>query len=85
MGLLVTAGLREIVSMTYEINVQDEAKGVYHRYGLGGMLRSMVRGVSLFPRNPAYRKFVKDVRQDGIAPDNLNEYFGYGIYVGRKQ
>jgi hypothetical protein len=25
------------------------------------------------------------VRKGGIAPDNLREYFGYGLYVGKKQ
>ena len=30
------------------------------------------------------RKFVKKVKKEGIAPKNLSEYFGYGLYVGRK-
>ncbi|MBI5029764.1 MAG: hypothetical protein HZB51_04500 [Chloroflexi bacterium] len=34
--------------------------------------------------NPAYRKFVKEVRENEITPANLEEYFGYGLYVGRK-
>ena len=35
-------------------------------------------------RNPAYRAFVKGVRGGGVVPENLAEYFGYGMYVGRK-
>jgi len=38
----------------------------------------------MYTSNPAYRRFVKDVRKTGIAPDNIVEYMGYGIYVGRK-
>ena len=83
-GLLEGAGLNDIVVRTYEINVQDEAKGILRRYGHGGMLRILCRTLSLYVRNPDYRKFVKEVREGGITPENLDEYFGYGVYVGRK-
>jgi ubiquinone/menaquinone biosynthesis C-methylase UbiE len=84
-GLLETAGLREIVVKTYEVNVQDESKGILRRYGCGGMLGVLFRMLSLYARSPAYRKFVKEARKDGITPKNLDEYFGYGLYVGRKE
>ena len=83
-GLLVTAGLRETVVKTYEINVQDESKGILRRYGCGGMLGVLGRMLSLYVISSAYRKFVKEVQQGGITPKNLDEYFGYGLYVGRK-
>jgi ubiquinone/menaquinone biosynthesis C-methylase UbiE len=83
-GLLESAGLREIVARTYETQVRKEAKELVRRYGYGGMLRSMYRALSLYARSPDYRRFVKDVRSKGIVPDNLMEYLGYGIYVGRK-
>jgi arsenite methyltransferase len=83
-GLLEGAGLREIVARTYEINTQDEARGILQRYGCRGMLGVMSRTLALYARNPAYRKFVKEVREGGITPENLDEYFGYGLYVGRK-
>ncbi len=44
----------------------------------------LFRMLSLYARSPAYRRFVKGVREDGVTPDNLDEYFGYGLYVGRK-
>jgi ubiquinone/menaquinone biosynthesis C-methylase UbiE len=84
-GLLETAGLREIVVKTYEVNVQDESKGIIRRYGCGGILGVLFRMLSLYARSPAYRKFVKEARKDGITPKNLDEYFGYGLYVGRKE
>ena len=83
-GLLEAAGLRETVVRTYEINVQDEGRGILRRYGCGGMLGVLFRMLSLYARSPAYRRFVKGVREDGVTPDNLDEYFGYGLYVGRK-
>lgn len=83
-GLLETAGLKDILSTTYPINIQSESKGILQRYGWAGMLRVFARMLSLYSRTPAYRKFVKEVREEGIPSKNLTEYFGYGIYVGRK-
>jgi arsenite methyltransferase len=83
-GLLEGAGLHEITVKTYQINIKDESKGMLRRYGFGGLLGIMWRMLSLYIRNPAYRKFVKEVRENEITPANLDEYFGYGLYVGRK-
>jgi ubiquinone/menaquinone biosynthesis C-methylase UbiE len=83
-GLLGNAGLREIVVRTYEIQVRKEAKEILRRYGYGGMLRNIYRAIILYAKSSDYRRFLKDVRSKGIAPDNIEEYFGYGIYVGRK-
>jgi len=83
-GLLEGAGLTVEVVDVRDVNARKEAKEIVRRYGYGGMLRSLFRGLAMYARNPSYRRFVKEVRKEGIAPDNLEEYFGYGIYVGRK-
>lgn len=83
-GLLEGTGLRGITVKTYTINTQDEARGIIKRYGWGGMLCVMGRMLLLYARSPAYRKFVREVRQGGITPVNLEEYFGYGLFVGQK-
>ena len=83
-GLLEAAGLGEIESKIYAIDVRDEFRGFFRRYGCGGMLGIYTRILLLFIKNPAYRKFIKEIRQGGITPDNLDEFFGYGLYVGRK-
>jgi arsenite methyltransferase len=83
-GLLEGAGLREMVVRTYAINTRNETRAILQRYGCGGMLGVWGRILSLYARNPAYRRFVKGVREQGVTPDNLEEYFGYGLYVGRK-
>jgi len=83
-GLLQAAGLREIVQKIHNVNLQDESKGILRRYGCAGALGVMGRMLFLYLRNPAYRKFVKEVQKDGITPKNLDEYFGYGLFVGRK-
>lgn len=83
-GLLKTAGLRELVVKIYEMNVKDEARGLFRRYGFVGMLGVLFRMLTLYGKSPAYRKFVKEVRKDGVTPKNLDQYFGYGLYVGQK-
>ena len=82
--LLEMAGLKEIVAKTYPVDIQDETKGILRRYGLGGMLRVMGRMLRLYARSAAYRGFVKGVKQSGVIPANLQEYFGYGLFVGKK-
>jgi arsenite methyltransferase len=83
-GLLQGAGLQEIIVKTFEIKIQDETKGILQRYGLVGMLRVMSRMLALYIRSSAYRKFVQSTRDSGVIPENLDEYFGYGLFVGRK-
>lgn len=83
-GLLETAGLRDVIVKTHKINVQNESKGILQRYGCRGMLGILWRMLFLYVRNPAYRTFVKEVQKGSITPKNLEEYFGYGLYVGHK-
>ena len=83
-GLLQNAGLKEITIKTYTIQTQDEARGILKRYGWGGMLGVMGRMLLLYIKSPDYRNFVRKVKQSGVTPPNLNEYFGYGLFVGRK-
>jgi ubiquinone/menaquinone biosynthesis C-methylase UbiE len=83
-GLLEGAALRDIVVRTYEVDVQNQTKKVFQRYGCRGMLGIWGRMLRLYARNPAYRRFVKQINKDAVVPKNLVEYFGYGLYVGRK-
>jgi arsenite methyltransferase len=83
-GLLVAAGLNEITVKIFAVSLQDEAKGILRRYGFRGMAGIVGRMLLLYARNPAYRKFVREIRRTGIVPQNLEEYFGYGLFVGRK-
>lgn len=83
-ALLENAGLTDLVAKTREIETRDEASGMIRRYGCRGMLRVWWRMLGMYARNPAYRRFVQRMRQNAIVPEGLNEYFGYGLYVGRK-
>jgi arsenite methyltransferase len=83
-GLLERAGLTGITAETFTIKLQDEERGILQRYGWGGLLGILGRMLSLYTRSPAYRKFVKGASRSGITPKNLPEYFGYGLFVGKK-
>jgi arsenite methyltransferase len=83
-GLLQSAGLKEITVRTFAVNPRGEVRGILRRYGLGGMLRVLWRMRLLYARSPAYRSFVKGVRETGLMPENLDQYFGYGLFVGQK-
>jgi ubiquinone/menaquinone biosynthesis C-methylase UbiE len=82
--LLEKAGLKQIVTKSYPIDVKDETKGIIQRYGFGGMLLSTLRGFRLYLKSPDYREFLKGMGQTGLTPENLTEYFGYGLFVGQK-
>ena len=83
-GLLENAGLGELTVSVRSVDVRDEARGILQRYGCAGMLGVWRRTLALYLRNPAYRRFVKQVRQQGMTPEGLDEYFGYGLFVGQK-
>jgi ubiquinone/menaquinone biosynthesis C-methylase UbiE len=83
-GLLKSAGLQDIQVRTFNIDLQDESRGILRRYGCGGTLGVMWRMLGLYLRSSEYRKFVKDAGKGGITPKNLDEYFGYGLFVGHK-
>jgi len=80
-GLLEGSGLRDIVVKTYKIRAQSELINIIRRYGLRGLLRVWFRALSLYINNKEYRSIIKEAKN---TPKNLFEYFGYGIYVGRK-
>ena len=84
LDLLEAAGLKDIISKVYPIDMKDEARGILQRYGFRGILRSMLRGLRLYLKSSDYREFVKGVGQSGITPENLTEYFGYGLFIGKK-
>jgi SAM-dependent methyltransferase len=83
--LLEGAGLEEAFVSVRPVDVRNEARGMMGRYGCAGMLGVWRRMLGLYIRNPAYRRFLKSLRQQGLTPENVDEYFGYGIYVGQKR
>jgi ubiquinone/menaquinone biosynthesis C-methylase UbiE len=83
-ALLRENGFTNLVVEIMGVDIQKEAKGILARYGIFGMIRILGRTYRLYRNNDNYRNFVKGVKQGGVTPKDLTEYFGYGIYVGRK-
>lgn len=83
-ALLDAAGLSLVSAQTFAIRLQEESRGILQRYGCGGLLGVLGRMLRLYLRSPAYRSFVKRMQQGSIAPPHLSEYFGYGLYVGKR-
>jgi len=74
--LMENAGLRDIVVTTYKVNFLSD---IINRIKLVGF-RRILRAWSLVITNPACRSWIKKMS----TPKNTYEYYGYGIYVGRK-
>jgi len=77
--------LTNIVVRVYTIDAQGEFRHLIDRYGLRQLLGTWCTTLSLYIRSPEYRRFLKEIKATGVIPKNLFEYFGYGIYVGRKR
>ena len=74
--LFERAGLRETVVSTHKVNKLS------NRWDdLTDFLRVAHRVFYLYVRSSAFRTLIKEVFS---VPKNLTEYFGYGMYVGRK-
>lgn len=84
-GLLEVASLSDVVVNTYEINTKEEAKGILGRNGRGGIIRIVKRMLALYVRNPAYRRFVKDVGRVGSRPRTSMSISGTEYTSGRSK
>lgn len=83
--LMEKAGLANIFQRTSAISTREESRGILERYGWGGFLGSVLQAFGLYLRSSDYREFVKSIRSEGLTPPELDEYFGYGIYIGKKE
>ena len=83
--LMEEAGLIDIFQRTSTISTREESRGLLQRYGWGGFLNSLWRALGLYLSNPAYREFLGSIKDEGLTPPNLEDYFGYGIYIGKKE
>ena len=82
--LLENAGLKVIVGKTYSIDLREESQSLVRRYGLGEALRITGRILDLYLRSADYRRFVMRIKNEGLLPANLTDYFGYGLFVAKK-
>lgn len=81
-GLLVDAGLKNVSAKTYKLNMMDEVQGELSRWDIIEYLKVQYRAWSGLITKPSYRRFVMDALK---LPWNVVDYWGYGVYVGKKK
>jgi ubiquinone/menaquinone biosynthesis C-methylase UbiE len=75
-GLLADAGLRDVVARTYQAEaLSSKSESVKET------LRVLHKIIYMYVRKPAFRKLLGASLS---MPENLLDYFAYGIYVGTK-
>lgn len=83
-SLLKAENFKNISSEVHKIDIKDESRGIVRRYGWRRAFSIFWNMIRLYQKNPSYREFVRRVQSRGITPSNLNQYYGYGLYVGQK-
>ena len=74
--LLEGAGLRNIIVRTNKVDALSNK-----RDDISDLLRTLPMVLYMYVRSSMFRSFI----QESLSiPKNLLEYFGYGLYVGRK-
>jgi ubiquinone/menaquinone biosynthesis C-methylase UbiE len=80
-GLLEQSGLKEVTATSHSITAQSETVSRLRRLGFGQAARIWLRALVVALRSPQYRGLPQGALSD---PRELIDYWGYGIYVGRK-
>ena len=83
--LLEGAGLRDIVVRTCKVKALSQAVNEIRMAGFTEIFKAWYRLLHLYIKSSAHRKAINEMMKDArTAPKNMFEYYGYGIYVGRK-
>jgi hypothetical protein len=83
--LLAGSGVKDVVVRIHTLTLRGDLMDRIQWFGFRGIVGNAYRIVSFARSSPANRKAVRTIldMQRNI-PKNLYEYYGYGIYVGRK-
>lgn len=73
--LLERSGIKQISAKTFRSESLSNPKE-----DIKDLARSLPKFLSSLIRRPRFRSFIK---MSMVVPDNLLDYFGYGLYVGR--
>jgi SAM-dependent methyltransferase len=80
-ALLEGSGARDVAAISHRITALSESRDRLRRLGFQQYARVWLRSLSLARRSPEYRNLPRGALSD---PRELINYWGYGIYVGRK-
>jgi ubiquinone/menaquinone biosynthesis C-methylase UbiE len=83
MALLKEAGLQDVSGDAHQVEIPQEGKGRFERYGCRGIVKVMLKTLVAVFQDRASREFLKDVT--GSLPKDLLGDMGYGVYAGKKK
>ncbi len=84
-ALLNGSGLKDIVVQTYHTTARADVIDRMRWFGLGGVLRNIAHMIAFAASSPAHRAALKYYTTlSRHIPKNFYDYYGYGIYVGRR-
>jgi arsenite methyltransferase len=75
LALMEASGIQEITVEVHQVKTIKNPKDDF-----ADLLRTLPRLLNMYLRKPMFRKFI---RMSLFIPENLLEYFGYGLYTGR--
>ena len=81
--LLSNAGLRDLIAKPYTVNILREWFDEIGWLDIREVGHAWWDVLSLYLNNPAFRDYMKKMKPPRSVR-KIFDYFGYGIYVGRK-
>jgi arsenite methyltransferase len=82
--ILEGSGLSEIAALVYKTNILSQWVSEVRQSEFMDFIAAWCRYLYMFVKSPAAKKFTKEALSFPRSIFRLFEYFGYGIYVGRK-
>lgn len=83
--LLQESGLQNVFASTYAMTARGDVLDRAKWFGVRGILTNTCRIVNFSLSSPANRKAIQSIlAMQRQMPANLYEYYGYGLFAGRK-
>ena len=84
-GLLASGGLKDVSSNLHSLTARGDVIDRMKWFGVRGVLVNLYHIIQFYLSDPVTRRSIQNFMQlSRHAPKNLYEYYGYGIFVGRK-
>lgn len=80
--LMEEAGLQDVAGSAHPIDISQESKGRFERYGRWGIVKILLRTVAMLLGDRRSRRFMGG--GVGALSQDLLDVTGYGVYAGRK-
>jgi arsenite methyltransferase len=84
-GLLAASGVQDVVVRVHQISARSDVRDRLKWFGFRGVVANFYRMATLSLSSPATRRGIQRMMaMSRHGPKDLYDYYGYGIYVGRK-